>query len=87
MTRIAPVGVAVVAALLVIGTPSLPAPGGETAEVVVLLSAPPLARAPRRGADRRATARIPRGARNAGPGGASRWRYRLVANGFSLTAS
>jgi len=86
MTRIAPVGVAVVAALLVIGTPSLPSSGGENAEVVVLLSAPPLARSPGTGeridAEQHAfreelTKRVP----SARVG----WRYRLVANGFSVS--
>ena len=86
MTRIAPVGVAVVAALLVIGTPSLPAPGGETAEVVVLLSAPPLARAPGTGERIDAEQRAFREELDdAGPGRASRMalparRERLLAH-------
>ena len=45
MTRIAPAGVAVVAALLMISTPSLPAPGGETAEEVAARADRVLARA------------------------------------------
>jgi subtilisin family serine protease len=86
MTRIAPVGVAVVAALFVIGTPSLPALGGETAEVVVLLSAPPLARAPGTGErlDAEQHAFREELARQV-PSARVGWRYRLVANGFSLT--
>jgi subtilisin family serine protease len=86
MTRIAPVGVAVVAALLMIGTPSLPAPGGETAEVVVLLSAPPLARAPGTGERIDAQQRAFREELETQlPAARVGWRYRLVANGFSLT--
>jgi subtilisin family serine protease len=85
MTRIAPVGVAVVAALLVIGTPSLPAPGGETSEVVVLLSAPPLARAPGTGGRIDAQQRAFRKElATQVPSAKVGWRYRLVANGFSL---
>ena len=89
MTRIAPVGVAVVAALLVIGTPSVSAPsrlGGETAEVVVRLSAPPLARAPGTGERIDAQQRAFREELETQiPSARVGWRYRLVANGFSLT--
>ena len=86
MTRIAPAGVAVVAALLMISTPSLPAPGGETAEVVVLLSAPPLARAPGTGEriDGQQLA-FREELETQLPAARVGWRYRLVANGFSLT--
>ena len=86
MTRIAPVGVAVVAALLVIGHSSPPAPAGETAEVVVLLSAPPLARAPGTGERIDAQQRAFREELETQvPAARVGWRYRLVANGFSLT--
>ena len=86
MTRIAPVGVAVVAALLVIGTPSLPAPGGGSAEVVVLLSAPPLARAPGTAERIDAQQHAFRDELDTQvPAARVGWRYRLVANGFSLT--
>ena len=86
MTRIAPVGVAVVAALLVIGTPSLPSSGGENAEVVVLLSAPPLARVPGTGQRIDAQQRAFRKElATQVPSARVGWRYRLVANGFSLT--
>ena len=86
MTRIAPAGVAVVAALLMISTPSLPAPGGETAEVVVLLSAPPLARAPGTGERIDGQQRAFREELETQlPAARVGWRYRLVANGFSLT--
>jgi subtilisin family serine protease len=86
MTRIAAVGVAVVAALLVIGTPSLPAPGSETAEVVVLLSAPPLARAPGTGQRLNAQQHAFREELETQvPAARVGWRYRLVANGYSLT--
>ncbi len=86
MTRVAAVGVAVVAALLVIGMPSLPAPGGETSEVVVLLSAPPLARAPESGDQIDAEQHAFREElATQVPSARVGWRYRLVANGFSLT--
>jgi subtilisin family serine protease len=86
MSRLAPLGVAVVAVLLALGGPSQPTLGGATTEVVVLLDSPPLARAPRTGARmdaeqhafrRELAAQIP--AARLG------WRYRLVANGFSVT--
>jgi len=86
MTRIASVGVAAVAALLVVGTPSLPVPGGETEEVIVLLSAPPLARAPGTGERIDAQQRAFREELGTQiPSARVGWRYRLVANGFSLT--
>ncbi len=85
MTRLAPLGVAVVAVLLALGGPSLDS-GGERAEVVVLLDSPALAHAPaseaavrteQRAFRRELEARIPQAEVG--------WRYRLVANGFSLT--
>ena len=86
MTRLASLGVAVAAVLLAVGSPSQPGAGGATAEVVVLLDSPPLARAPGTGArvddEQRAfrhelAAQIPEARLG--------WRYRLVANGYSVT--
>ena len=83
MTRIASLTVALVAALLAVSGPSLPA---EQTEVVVLLESPPLAQAPGAQAAiareqlvfrQELAARLP----SADIG----WRYRLVANGFSLS--
>jgi len=87
MTRAASVLVASLAAVLVTGASSTPPQSsGQRSEVVVLLHSPPLARAPGSGATiaveqrsfrRELAARVP----DAEIG----WRYRLVANGFSLT--
>jgi subtilisin family serine protease len=86
MSRLTPLGVAVVAVLLALGGPSQPDVGGPTTEVVALLDAPSLARAPgtaaRVDAEQSAfrqelAARI--------PGARIGWRYRLVANGYSVT--
>jgi subtilisin family serine protease len=87
MTRLAPLGAAVVASLLVLGGPSVPAVGGDaTAEVVVLLDSPPLARAPGSGvridAEQRA---FRRELAKRLPSARLGWRYRLVANGYSVT--
>ena len=86
MTRVAPIAVAVVAALLTVGGPSLPSAGATSAEVVVLLHSPPLARAPGSGARIDAEQRAFR--RELGvqvPSARLGWRYRLVANGYSVT--
>jgi subtilisin family serine protease len=86
MTRLAPLGAAVVACLLVLGGPSLPGAGGASAEVVVLLDSPPLARAPGTGeridAEQHA---FRRQLAAAVPAARLGWRYRIVANGFSVT--
>jgi subtilisin family serine protease len=83
MTRIASLTVALVAVLLASSGPSMAV---ERTEVVVLLDSPPLARAPggqtaiageQLAFRHELTARIP--AAEIG------WRYRLVANGFSLS--
>ena len=83
MTRIASLAVALVAVLLAVDGPSLPV---QRTEVVVLLESPPLARAPgghtaiageQRVFRQELAARLP--AAEIG------WRYRLVANGFSLS--
>ena len=64
----------------------MPVAGGDRAEVVVLLDSPPLARRARLGRqDRRRAAGVPERARRArSPAQQIGWRYRLVANGFSL---
>jgi subtilisin family serine protease len=86
MIRLASLGAGVVALLLAVGGPTAPAGDAARSEVVVLLDAPPLARAPgtatRIDAQQRAfraevAVRVP----SAQIG----WRYRLVANGFSVT--
>ena len=83
MTRIASLTVALVAVLLATGGPSMPV---ERTEVVVLLESPPLARAPGGNArDREGAAGVPPGAGRATPDAEIGWRYRLVANGFSLS--
>jgi subtilisin family serine protease len=86
MTRLITLAVAACAALLAVGSPSSPLLHADRTEVVVLLDAPPLARAPGSAAtitrEQRAfrdelAASIPRAQIG--------WRYRLVANGFSLS--
>ena len=83
MTRFASLTVVLVAVLLAAGGPSMPV---ERTEVVVLLESPPLARAAgaqaaiageQRAFRKELAARLP--AAEIG------WRYRLVANGFSLS--
>ena len=86
MTRLTALGVAIVAALLAVGSAASPLHGGTRAEVVVLLDAPPLARAP--GTDE-TIAREQRAFRSElaadVPAARIGWRYRLVANGYSLS--
>jgi subtilisin family serine protease len=86
MMRFAPLAVLVVGVLLAAGGPSLPVDRGDRAEVVVLLGSPPLARAPHSGA---AIAReqgvFRRELERRLPGAEIGWRYRIVANGFSLS--
>ena len=85
MIRIAPLTLAVIAVLIAAGGPSVTASDARS-EVVVLLDSPPLARAPgttaqlateQRAFRRELAARLPQAEIG--------WRYRLVANGFSLT--
>jgi subtilisin family serine protease len=86
MTRLAPLVVAVVAALLAVGSPSSLLQRGERSEVVVLLDAPPLARAP--GTDARIAGEQRTFRRELAanvPAARIGWRYRLVANGYSLS--
>jgi subtilisin family serine protease len=86
MTRLAPLGAAVVACLLALGGPSPPAAGGASAEVVVLLDSPPLAQAPGGGARIDAEQRaFRRELAEQLPSARLGWRYRLVANGYSVT--
>ena len=86
MTRLVPLAVAAVAVLLAAGGPSLPVATADSTEVVVLLDSPPLARAPGSGAtiarEQRTFRRV---LASRVPGAEVGWRYRLVANGFSIT--
>ena len=85
MIRVASIAAGVVALLLAIGGPTLPAAGARS-EVVVLLDAPPLARAPGTAARIDAQQRAFRTALGTRvPSAQIGWRYRLVANGFSVT--
>jgi subtilisin family serine protease len=87
MTRLGTLVVAAIAAVIASGGPSRPpVAGGARAEVVVLLHSPALAHAPGAsaaiGAEQRAfrqelASRLPEAQIG--------WRYRLVANGFSLS--
>ena len=77
---------AVVACLLALDGPAPPVAAAASVEVVVLLESPPLARAPGSGARIDAEQRAFR--RELGavlPAARLGWRYRLVANGFSVT--
>ena len=86
MTRYASVLVAAFAALLLSGgSATTPTSGGERSEVVVLLASPPLARAPAAAATIASEQRSFRHELAADmPDAEIGWRYRLVANGFSL---
>jgi subtilisin family serine protease len=86
MTRLAPLGAAVAALLLVVGGGSLPTERAATTELVVLLDSPPLARAPGTAARIESEQRAFRRAlAEEVPSARVGWRYRLVANGFSVT--
>ena len=83
MTRIASLAVALVAVLLASGGPSLPV---DRTEVVVLLESPPLARAPGGHSAIAGEQRVFREElAERLPAAEIGWRYRLVANGFSLS--
>jgi subtilisin family serine protease len=86
MTRIASLAVLAVAVLLAAGGPRIPlATGGQT-EVVVLLESPGLARAPDgQAAVEREQAAFRRALATRLPAAEIGWRYRLVANGFSVS--
>jgi subtilisin family serine protease len=87
MTRVASLVVAAFAVLIAASAPSEPPPGDDAlAEVVVLLQSPPLAHAPAARAavaTEQATFRDELAAQL--PEASIGWRYRLVANGFSLS--
>jgi subtilisin family serine protease len=86
MIRLASLGVTAVALWLAVGGPDVPVGGTARSEVVVLLDAPPLGRAPgtaaKIDADQRA---FRRELADTVPSAQVGWRYRLVANGFSVT--
>jgi len=86
MSRFAPLAVGVIAVVLAAGAPPQPSVGAERAEVVVLLDAPALAHAPGTSARIDAEQRAFRRALAAAvPEARMGWRYRLVANGASVT--
>jgi subtilisin family serine protease len=86
MSRIASFAVLAVAMLLGVGAPELPSSTAAGTEVVVLLDSPPLARAPGTGAAiTREQAAFRQELATRLPTAEIGWRYRLVANGFSLT--
>ncbi len=87
MTRAVSVPLLVALALLVAGSsPNARTHGGAASEVVVLLGSPPLARAPGNGPEIAAEQDAFRRELHADvPAARIGWRYRLVANGFSLT--
>ena len=86
MTRVASLAALAVAVLLAAGGPSMPVDEADRAEVVVLLESPPLARAPRAGAALAREQSVFRHELETQlPSAEIGWRYRLVANGFSLS--
>jgi subtilisin family serine protease len=86
MTRLASVAFAAVAVLLALGEPHVPATAAEREELVVLLDSPPLAHAPARAPQIAAEQRaFRRDLAERLPQAEIGWRYRLVANGFSVT--
>jgi subtilisin family serine protease len=86
MTRFAPLAVLALAVLVAAGGPSMPAENGSRVEVVVVLDSPPLAHAPSSAAEiaREQGAFRDELAKQI-PDAEVGWRYRRVANGFSLT--
>jgi subtilisin family serine protease len=85
MIRLASLGAGIVALLLAVGGPTAPAGDAARSEVVVLLDAPPLARAPGTAATVDAEQRAFRAeVADRVPSAQIGWRYRLVANGFSV---
>ena len=87
MTRAASILAVSIAVVLLAGASTrAQEPGGKKTEVVVLLASPPLGRAPGTGAEIDAEQRTFRRELSADvPSAQIGWRYRLVANGFSLT--
>ena len=86
MTRFASLAVLAVAVLLAAGAPPMPGNSADRAEVVVLLDSQPLARDPGNGSaiDDEQQAFLRR-LESHMPEAEIGWRYRLVANGFSLS--
>jgi subtilisin family serine protease len=86
MTRIASLAVLALAVLLAAGGPAPHASASEDTEVVVLLQSPALARAPEsRATVEREQAAFRRALATRLPAAEIGWRYRLVANGFSVS--
>ncbi|MGH3065389.1 MAG: S8 family serine peptidase, partial [Gaiellaceae bacterium] len=88
MRRLASLAVAALAVSLVAANdrPLAPLAGTRTSEVIVLLESPPLAEAPDSSSELLAEQRAFRRALSVMfPEADVAWRYRLVANGFSLT--
>jgi subtilisin family serine protease len=86
MTRFALLATLALAVVLAAGGPSPPVQSPDRTEVVVLLDRPPLARAPGAAtALAREQSAFARRVANELPQAALGWRYRLVANGFSLS--
>jgi subtilisin family serine protease len=87
MSRLEPLTAATLAVVVVFGGSWLPTgSGGGREEVVVLLDSPPLVRAPDAGARIEREQRTFRKALAGSlPEAEIGWRYRLVANGFSVT--
>jgi subtilisin family serine protease len=86
MIRFASLGAGLVALVLAVGGPTAPTGHAARSEVVVLLDAPPIARAPGTGARIDAQQRAFRANVAARvPSARIGWRYRLVANGFSIS--
>jgi subtilisin family serine protease len=86
MIRLASLAAGVGALLLAVGGPAAPTDDAARSEVVVLLDAPPLARAPGTAASLDAEQRAFRAeVADRVPSAQIGWRYRLVANGFSVT--
>ena len=86
MTRFAQLALLLVAVLLAADGPCIPVDSSDRTDVVVLLESPPLARAPgARNTILRQQNRFRRELRSQLPDAEIGWRYRLVANGFSLS--
>ncbi|HET9461222.1 MAG TPA: hypothetical protein VFO56_04740, partial [Gaiellaceae bacterium] len=88
MIRLAALAVAALAALVASGDerPRAGTSGTQTSEVIVLLESPALAKAPEAGFALRAEQQAFRRALAAQvPAADIGWRYRLVANGFSIS--
>jgi subtilisin family serine protease len=86
MTRIPLLAVLAVAVLLAAGGPTMPVGAADNTEVVVLLDSPALARAPENTSTiAREQAAFRHSLATRVPTAEIGWRYRLVANGFSVS--